>query len=116
MGHISTIRAEAQAAVHAAMPDAPDQVSFEDLPNEVVFKIVSELLPFTKGVVSESLRLHPPVAKDVKIAIRADVLPDGTKVKPGQAMVYSPYAMGRDPTLWPEPLAFKPSRWLKASS
>ena len=41
-----------------------------------------------------------------------DTLPDGTKVYAGQAMFYCPYAMGRDPTIWKDPLVFDPSRWI----
>lgn len=48
----------------------------------------------------EGLRLHPSVPKDIKFAVEDDRLPDGTIIRKGQAAFYSPYAMGRDPTLW----------------
>ena len=48
------------------------------------------------------------------MAIHDDVFPDGTKIKGGNFVSYSPYAMGRLETLWgPDVLEFKPERWLK---
>merc|ERR1712048_1133484 len=37
---------------------------------------------------------------------------DGTFVPKGSEMNYVPYAMGLDPHLWPDPLTFKPDRWI----
>ena len=48
------------------------------------------------------LRLHPSVPKDIKYALKKDVLPDGTVIPGGAAVIYCPYAMGRDERLWDE--------------
>jgi fatty acid omega-hydroxylase len=77
-----------------------------------MFKLVEHELPYCRAVGAESLRLHPSVPKDIKFAINDDMLPDGTPILKGQAVCYCPYAMGRDPTIWPEPLLFKPERWM----
>jgi len=77
-----------------------------------LFEIIEHELPFTKAVTNETLRLHPSVPKDVKFAVKPDTLPDGTKVEKGMAVFYLPYVMGRNPDIWPDPLAFKPGRWL----
>ena len=37
-------------------------------------------LKYMHAVTMEVLRLHPSVPKDVKFAVKDDVLPDGTKV------------------------------------
>jgi fatty acid omega-hydroxylase len=33
-------------------------------------------------------------------------------VEAGTGVVYSAYAMNRNPDIWPDPLSFKPERWL----
>jgi cytochrome P450 len=40
----------------------------------------------------------------MKFAVAPATLPDGTKIEPGMAIMWSPYVMGRSPKLWTEPL------------
>ncbi|RZC54283.1 hypothetical protein C5167_013147, partial [Papaver somniferum] len=62
----------------------------------------------------ESMRLYPPVSYDNKQAASDDVLPDGTIIKKGMRVIYSPYAMGRMENLWGSDWSeFKPERWLE---
>jgi cytochrome P450 len=49
---------------------------------------------------------------DIKQAVAADVLPDGTRVNRGDRVVYVPYAMGRLAELWDDPAEFRPERFL----
>lgn len=67
---------------------------------------------YMHAVAQEVLRLHPSVPKDVKFSVKRDVLPDGTQIPANASIIYTPYAMGRDPNLWDEPLAFKPERFI----
>ncbi|MCL7051796.1 hypothetical protein MKW94_002338 [Papaver nudicaule] len=63
--------------------------------------------------ICESMRLYPPVPNDSKQAASDDVLPDGTIIKKGMRVIYSPYAMGRMDNLWGSDWnEFKPERWL----
>ena len=48
-----------------------------------------------------------------KEAIEDEVLPDGTPMKKGTAIVYIAYAMGRMESIWGRDcMEFKPNRWL----
>jgi cytochrome P450 len=85
----------------------------QELREEEIFKIIYTKLGYIKAMLSEGLRLHPSVAKDLKYAVEDDVLPDGTKVKKGMVMFYSPYVMGRSPQLWKDPLRYDPQRWIE---
>lgn len=69
-------------------------------------------LPYLQAVVTEVLRLHPSVPVEIKFAESNDQLPDGTKISKGTAVLFSPFAMGRDARLWDKPEVFDPSRWL----
>ncbi|MFB8439742.1 cytochrome P450 [Streptomyces niveus] len=66
-------------------------------------------LPFTGRLVQETLRLYAPwfltrqALRDVRLG--KTVLPAGTDV------IFSPYAVHRDPSLYPNPDRFDPDRW-----
>ncbi|CAK9111618.1 Cytochrome P450 704C1 (Cytochrome P450 CYPD), partial [Durusdinium trenchii] len=68
-------------------------------------------LPYLQGCVLEALRLHPPVPFDTKIASDYVTFPDGTTVPPRCRVGFAPFAIGRDPAQFPDPLVFNPKRW-----
>lgn len=63
---------------------------------------VAEHLPFLEAVISEALRLYPPVPLGQYENVSPDpvVLPDATIIKPGQIIMYSALVNGRSPALW----------------
>ena len=61
---------------------------------------VSRELRFAQAVVLETLRLHPSVPKDIKAAVRDDVLPDGTVVRAGEFVVWLPCELQRGACAW----------------
>ena len=67
---------------------------------------------FLRAVLTETLRLHPSVPLDFKAAVKADVLPDGTRIKAGQRVMFVAWSMGRQPHLWPNPDVYNPDRFL----
>eukprot|EP00913_Durusdinium_trenchii_P010447 g9794.t1 len=69
-------------------------------------------MPYLNGVLYEALRLWPPVPSDPKMAYEDDVLPGGWAVPKYAKVLFSPYNMGRDPERYPEPLDFRPERWI----
>jgi cytochrome P450 len=93
----------AEAAFHAEIDTAlaGRLPSFEDLPR----------LRYTESVFAESLRLYPPVWGIGRRAL--EDYPVGDFVVPkGSVVLMSPYAMHRDSRWFPDPLEFRPERWL----
>lgn len=64
-----------------------------------------------QAVVAEALRLYPPVWYVGREALVATEL-RGYAVPAGAFAIASPYVVHRNPWLWPEPLAFRPERFL----
>ncbi|WP_282792662.1 cytochrome P450 [Streptomyces sp. CC224B] len=80
---------------------AEDPVAFEDLPR----------LTFTRRLLTEVLRLYPPTWLLSRIVVEpaeicGHVLPRGADV------LISPYALHRDPAVFPDPGRLDPDRWL----
>jgi len=89
------VRAEVDAVLGGREPVPAD------LPN----------LPYTTAVVSESLRMYPPIWLYPRDAVAEDEL-DGWPVPAGSSVLLSPLVTHRDPELWPSPDAFDPERFL----
>jgi len=70
-------------------------------------------LPVARAVIAETLRLHPATLVLGRRATRTFVL--GPEViHRGTLCVVSPYGLHRDPRSWPDPLSWRPERWLNA--
>ena len=67
------------------------------------------------AVLYETLRLHPSIPKNIRRAVVDDVLPNnGPRIEPGDILLYSDWAMGRNPDIWGKDAAeFRPSRWIE---
>jgi cytochrome P450 len=68
-------------------------------------------LPLLRAIVNETLRLYPPAMISARYAV-ADFEHDGRRIRPGDLVIFSPYATHRDPSLYDAPLRFDPQRWL----
>jgi cytochrome P450 len=68
-------------------------------------------LHYTEAVISESLRLYPPAWTIERDAVADDSL-GGYTVPAGATVVTSPWVLHRRSTLWDDPLAFDPDRFL----
>ena len=67
-------------------------------------------LPFTRAVITETLRLYSPVWILPRRAL-VDVELDGHLLPAGSRMFFSPYALNRDARLHRDPDRFDPDRW-----
>lgn len=61
-------------------------------------------------VINESQRLYPNVNR-VERMTKASVEVNGVTIPKGTTVMIPVYTLHRDPTLWPEPEAFKPERY-----
>ena len=66
---------------------------------------------FSRAVIDEVLRLYPPVFGLQRRATEDDTLA-GHRIAKGSALLISPYALHRNPTLWRDPDAFDPERFV----
>ncbi|MEW1913960.1 cytochrome P450 [Kitasatospora sp. NPDC085895] len=77
-------------------------------------RLTAEHLPqlvLTRRLVTETLRLHNPawiVTRRANVPVRLG----SAHLPAGADLVWSPYALHRDPELYPDPLRFDPDRWL----
>ena len=60
--------------------------------------------------------MFPPVPSNVKMALEDDIWPDGSYIKKGNMVVWSPYAQARSAKVWGEDCQeFKPERWISVN-
>lgn len=97
----------------AEHPEAQERVRAElaALPGPVSLLDHRERIPWTRAVIDEALRLYPPAWAISRRATGPDVL-GGTEVPEGTLAIISPWVVHRRADLWPEPLAFRPERFL----
>ncbi|KAG1439184.1 hypothetical protein G6F56_012371 [Rhizopus delemar] len=70
-------------------------------------------MPYIHAVFYETLRLFPSVPSNQKYALNDDIWPDGTHVKAGTYVSWSPYAQGRSEKVWGDDAKeFNPERWI----
>ncbi len=68
-------------------------------------------LPWTRAVVDEALRLFPPAWVVSRRSHQADVI-GGREVPAGTLVIISPWLLHRRTDAWPDPLTFRPERFL----
>jgi cytochrome P450 len=71
-------------------------------------------LRYTSAFVQEMLRLHHPLWLLMRRAVKPVTI-GGVRLQPDDEVIYSPAAMHRDPTYFPDPMRVRPERWLEDS-
>ncbi len=93
---------DVEARLHAEIDSALGgrRPTFEDLPS----------LPYTRMVLSESMRLYPPAWAIGRRALKAFPVRE-YQVPAGSVVLMSQYIMHRDARFFPQPDCFDPERW-----
>jgi cytochrome P450 len=96
---------------------AQDRVRSElaDHPGPVPMLGHREMLPWTRAVIDEALRLFPPAWALSRRSHRPDVI-GGRPVPAGTMVIISPWLLHRRDDSWSDPLAFRPERFLDAGA
>jgi cytochrome P450 len=101
--HTMSVRDDIQDRAYAEIREAlgDRDVTFEDL----------ERLDYLRRLLTETLRLYPPAwlltrRASAEVTLGDQVLPRGASI------LFSPYSLHRDPSLYPDPDRFEPDRWL----
>ena len=99
----------------AEHPPAQDRVRAELAAHSTPVGLLAhrDRLPWTRAVVDEALRLYPPAWALSRRAQQPDVV-GGRAVPAGTLAIISPWLLHRRSASWPDPLAFRPERFLDA--
>ncbi|ORY68270.1 benzoate 4-monooxygenase cytochrome P450 [Pseudomassariella vexata] len=75
-------------------------------------------LPYLRACIDEGMRLAPPVATDLMRRTPPEVttIIDGNLIPPNTNVSISAYTAHRDPTVFEDPEAYNPDRWLAKGS
>ncbi|KAF2438801.1 cytochrome P450 2E1 [Karstenula rhodostoma CBS 690.94] len=70
-------------------------------------------LPFLRAIIRECLRWRPPVPTGIPHSLTQDDEYNGYHIPKGSVMHPLEWAIGRDPSIFPDPEAFNPLRWVE---
>ncbi|XP_031109727.1 cytochrome P450 89A2-like [Ipomoea triloba] len=73
-------------------------------------------MPYLKAVVLEGLRRHPPVHFLQPHLVTEEVELEGYVIPKNSVINFAVAELGRDPTVWEDPMEFKPERFLSGEA
>jgi cytochrome P450 len=98
---------------HRLVEEIEDLVGDDDREKMEVREEDLEKLPYLKALILEGLRRHPPSHYAIPHAVTEDVILNGYFVPKNGTVNFMVADIGLDPTVWKDPMVFKPERFLK---
>ncbi|KAJ5650428.1 benzoate 4-monooxygenase cytochrome P450 [Penicillium longicatenatum] len=72
----------------------------------------ADKLPYLGAIIKETLRLYAPLPASEPRSLPVDTMIDGYAIPARTVVSMSPYTLHRNAEVFPDPLVFKPERWL----
>lgn len=72
----------------------------------------ADKLPYLGAIIKETLRLYAPLPASEPRSLPVDTMIDGYRIPARTVVSMSPYTLHRNEEVFPDPLVFKPERWL----
>ncbi|KAG0171862.1 Protein kinase alk2 [Apophysomyces sp. BC1034] len=77
-----------------------------------LYEVIKDM-KYAHAIFYEVLRHYPSVPANQKFALNDDIWPDGTHVRKGDYILWSPYSQGHSEKVWgPDAKQFRPERWI----
>lgn len=72
----------------------------------------ADKLPYLGAIIKETLRLYAPLPASEPRSLPIDTMIDGYTIPARTVVSMSPYTLHRNAEVFPDPMVFKPERWL----
>ncbi|KAK1463744.1 cytochrome P450 [Colletotrichum cuscutae] len=104
---------EVVAKIREEVDDIKQQSEEDSLEKAIAERGNPNTMPYVFSVFYEALRIFPPIPFEIKQAVQATTLPDGTFLPQNSVIVWCTWAMNRSRTTWGSDAdQFRPERWL----
>lgn len=102
------------AHIQSRFIDECKSIDASSIKDGVVDLDVADRLPYFNAVIKETLRLYAPLPASEPRTSPVDTIVNGYSMPRGTVCSMAPYSLHRNAEVFPDPLQWKPERWLKA--
>ncbi|RMZ73054.1 glycosyl hydrolase family 3 N terminal domain-containing [Pyrenophora seminiperda CCB06] len=100
------------AHVQQRLIDECQSIPEQDLSGTLVDLKTADRMPYLNAVIKETLRLYAPLPASEPRSSPVDTVIDGYSIPRRTVCSMAPYSLHRNENVFPEPLKWKPERWI----